>query len=159
MKPHIRKASADDYDHVCELFQEVDTLHRENLPLIFQKPEGAVREREYYLGLVADKNAALFVAEMNEELIGFVRMVVRDTPNHPVMIPHHYAVIDEIAVKSEFQDRGVGNMLMEKAQAWAASSGAAYMELNVYEFNRNAISFYEGLGYKSISRKMRKEID
>jgi GNAT superfamily N-acetyltransferase len=33
------------------------------------------------------------------------------------------------------------------------------MELNVYEFNRNAIYFYERLGYQNSSRKMRKKID
>ena len=47
MKTHIRKATANDYDNLCELFNEIDTLHRVNLPDIFQKPNGAAREKDY----------------------------------------------------------------------------------------------------------------
>jgi ribosomal protein S18 acetylase RimI-like enzyme len=159
METHIRKATANDYDNLCELFNEVDTLHRVNLPHIFQKPNGVAREKDYYLGLVADENIGLFVVEMDEKLIGFVHVLVRDTPVFPIIIPQHYAVIDGIAVKSEFQNHGIGKILMEKAQEWATTNGAEFIELNVYEFNRNAISFYERLGYQISSRKMRKKID
>lgn len=159
METHIRKATANDYDDLCELFNEVDALHRVNLPHIFQKPDGAAREKDYYLGLVADENIGLFVVEADEELIGFVHVFIRDTPIFPVIIPQHYAVIDGIGVKSEFQNHGIGKMLMEKAQEWATTNGAVFIELNVYEFNKNAISFYERLGYHVSSRRMRKNID
>ena len=159
METHIRKAAANDYDDLCELFNEVDALHRINLPHIFQKPDGAAREKDYYLGLVADENIGLFVVEADEELIGFVHVFIRDTPIFPVIIPQHYAVIDGIGVKSEFQNHGIGKMLMEKAQEWATTNGAVFIELNVYEFNKNAISFYERLGYHVSSRRMRKNID
>ena len=46
---------------------------------------------------------------------------------------------------------------MEKMQAWAIAKGATSIELNVYEFNEAAISFYESLGYQALSRKMSKE--
>jgi len=44
----IREAAADDYEVLCELFDEVDALHRDNLPQIFQKPTGPVWEQETY---------------------------------------------------------------------------------------------------------------
>ncbi len=47
---------------------------------------------------------------------------------------------------------------MEKMQEWAIAKGATSIELNVYEFNETAISFYEGLGYQTLSRKMSKEL-
>ena len=49
-------------------------------------------------------------------------------------------------------------MLMHKMQAWAIEKGATSIELNVYEFNETAISFYEKLGYRTLSRKMSKEL-
>jgi hypothetical protein len=63
MEIGIRKAAVDDYHFLCELFDEVDGLHRDNLPHIFQKPDGAVREQDYFLELLADEDTALFVAE------------------------------------------------------------------------------------------------
>ncbi len=47
---------------------------------------------------------------------------------------------------------------MDKMQEWAIARGATSIELNVYEFNVTAISFYERLGYQTFSRKMSKEL-
>ena len=154
----VRKATTNDYDTLCELFDEIDTLHRDNLPHIFQKPRGSIREEEYYSGLIADESVALFVAEKGEKLVGFVHAVVRDTPAFPVFVPRRYAIVDGIVVKSGYQNHGIGRILMGKVQEWAIAKGAASIELNVYEFNETAISFYERLGYQTFSRKMSKEL-
>jgi len=158
MEISVRKATAEDYNSLCELFNEIDALHRDNLPHIFQKPNGAAREKDYYLGLIADENVALLVAEAGQNLVGFVHAIVRDTPAMPVFIPRHYAMVDGIVVKSGFQKHGIGKVLMDKMQEWAIARGAASIELNVYEFNETAISFYERLGYHTVSRKMSKEL-
>ncbi len=154
----VRKATADDYNSLWELFDEIDALHRDNLPHIFQKPGGAAREQDYYSGLIADENVALFVAEAGEKLVGFVHVNVRDTPAFPVFVPRRYAIVEGIVVKSEFQNSGIGRILMDKVQGWAIAKGATTIELNVYEFNTSAISFYERLGYQTFSRKMSKEL-
>ena len=158
MEISVRKATADDYNSLCELFDEIDALHRDNLPHIFQKPNGAAREKDYYLGLIADENVALLVAEVGENLVGFVHAIVRDTPAMPVFVPRRYAIVDSIVVKSGFQNHGIGRILMDKMQAWAIVKGATSIELHVYEFNETAISFYERLGYQTFSRKMSKEL-
>jgi len=158
MEISVRKATADDYNSLCKLFDEIDALHRDHLPHLFQKPGGAAREQDYYLGLIADENVALLVAEADEKLVGFGHTIVRDTPVFPVFVPRRYAIVDGIVVKSGFQNHGIGRILMDKMQEWATAKGAASIELNVYEFNKTAISFYERLGYQTLSRKMSKEI-
>lgn len=157
MEISIRKATVDDYNSLCELFDEVDALHRDHLPHIFQKPDGAVREQDYYLGLIADEDTALFVAEAGGKLVGFICAVVRDAPDFPVYVPRCYAMVDCIGVKSGFQNQGIGRTLMEKMEVWATAKGATSIELNVYDFNETAISFYEGLGFHGLSRKMSKD--
>ena len=154
----VRKAAANDYIAMCELFDEADALHRENLPHRFQKPGGPVREQEYYSGLIADGNVGLFVAEAGGKLVGFVHALIRDAPAIPVFVPRRHAIVDGIVVKSEFRNHGTGRMLMDKMQAWAIAKGAASIELNVYEFNETAISFYERLGYQTFSRKMSRDL-
>jgi ribosomal protein S18 acetylase RimI-like enzyme len=158
MEISIRKATADDYSAMCELFNEVDALHRDKLPRIFRQPDGAAREKDYYLGLIADEDVALLVAEVAQDLVGYVHALVRDAPAVPVFVPRRYAVVDAVVVRSGFQFHGIGRRLMDEAQAWALAKGAASIELNVYEFNEPAISFYERLGYQTLSRKMSKEL-
>ena len=70
MEISVRKATSEDYSSLCELFDEIDALHRDNLPSIFHQPSSTAREQDYYLGLVADENAALFVSEAGEKLVG-----------------------------------------------------------------------------------------
>jgi diamine N-acetyltransferase len=159
MEIRIREATVEDYDAMCELFDEIDRLHREALPHIYQKTGGAVRERDYYLGLVADEHVGIFIAEVGSNLVGLVQAEIRETPDIPVLVPRCYAIVDNIVVKSEYHDQGIGKILMDKMHAWASANGVASIELNVYEFNHNALSFYKRLGYQTLSRRMRKEIN
>ena len=158
MEVRVRKATNNDYNTLCELFEEVDALHRDHLPHIFQKPRGTAWEQDYYLGLITNENVGFFVANTDEKLVGFVHAIVRDTPAIPVLVPKHYATVDSIVVKSGFQNQGIGRILMDRVQEWALDKGATSIELNVYEFNETAIFFYEKLGYQTLSRKMRKEL-
>ena len=158
MKVRIREATVADYENLFDLFDEIDTLHRNNLPNKFQKANGPAREKEYYLELIENENIGLFVAEMGKEPVGFAHFIVMDTPSIPIVVPRQYAVVDSIVVKSGFQKRGIGRMLMQKMQEWAIEKGASSIELNVYEFNETAISFYEKLGYRTFSRRMSKEL-
>ena len=157
MEVMVRKATNDDYSALCELFDEIDALHRDNLPRIFREPSGAAREQEY-LGLLANENTAFFVATVDEKLVGFLQAVVRDAPAMPVFVPRRYVIVDSVAVRSGYKHHGIGSILMEEAQEWALANGATSIELNVYEFNESAIAFYEKLGYRTFSRKMSKEL-
>ncbi len=159
MKINIRKATAEDYNSLCDLFEEIDSLHRDNLPHIFKKPDGPVRELDYYLGLIFNENIGLFVAEFDGNIVGFIHTIITDAPNIPIFVPRRYAVVDSIIIKSGFQHQGIGRLLMDKMQEWSIAKGATSVELNVYEFNSSAISFYERCGYKSFSRKMKKNLE
>jgi ribosomal protein S18 acetylase RimI-like enzyme len=158
MDVRVRKAVPEDYRSMCELFDEADALHRDKLPRIFQQPDGAAREKDYYLGLIADEDVALLVAEADSELVGYVHAIIKGAPALPILVPRRYAVVDAVVVRSGFQFHGIGRALMDQAQAWAVAKGATSIELNVYEFNEPAISFYERLGYQTLSRKMSKEL-
>lgn len=158
MKIDIRRASAADYNAICNLFDEIDAFHRDNLPQLFQKPNGPVREPDYYLEVISDENVGFFVAEIDGDLVGFVHVIVRDAPDIPVIVPRRYAVVDSIVVKSEHKHHGIGRMLINTMEGWAANNGASSIELNVYEFNEAAIAFYERLGYRTLSRRLSKEL-
>jgi len=155
----IREAAADDYEVLCGLFDEVDALHRANLPQLFREPTGPVLEQETYRRLLADENVGLFVAEVNKRAVGFVHAVMRDTPAIPILVPRRYAIVDGLGVKSDFRGGGIGRMLMHRIDEWATDKGAVAIELNVYEFNRGTIGFYRKLGYATVSEKMSKLLE
>ena len=158
MKLSIREAVASDYDDLCALFDEGDALHRENLPRIFQKPRGAVRGRDYVLGLIADEAVGFFVAQVGDRLVGLICVMIRESPEVPIFVRRRYTVVNDLVVKEEFRRAGIGRALMGKAHEWAVAEGADSIELNVWEFNQGAIEFYQTLGYDTTSRKMSKRL-
>jgi ribosomal protein S18 acetylase RimI-like enzyme len=158
MTINIRRAASDDYNAVCELFDEIDAYHRDHLPHLFQPPIGPVRELDYFSWLVSDENVGFFVAEAGEKLVGLIHALVKDTPDIPILVPRRYAIVDTLVVNSDYQNQGIGRKLMDKIQEWVIAKGATSVELSVYEFNQAAIAFYESIGYHSLSRKMSKNL-
>jgi ribosomal protein S18 acetylase RimI-like enzyme len=153
-----RTATAQDYDDLCRIIDQVDALHRENVPHVFRKPDGPVRERTYILGLLADTDHGLFVAEVEGQVAGFVHVTVWDTPPIPILVPRRLAIVDNLAVSRDQRRLGIGRALMQEAQRWAIEQGAAEIELNVFEFNQPAMAFYQSLGYETLRRRMGRRL-
>jgi ribosomal protein S18 acetylase RimI-like enzyme len=154
MEISIRPAIAWDYEALCQVIDEADGLHREKLPHLFQKPAGPVRDREYLLGVMEDPDQGLFVAETGDKIAGYVHAILRETPAIPIVVPRRLAIVDSLCVRKGMRRAGIGRALMRYAQKWARAQGVSEMELTVYEFNEAAITFYQGLGYESVSRRM-----
>ena len=158
MQIAIRPASAQDLVELDEVIEEVDALHREQMPHILQKPHGPPRDREYMLELLADKSYGVFVADAGGEILGFVQVAIRDTPPIPILVPRRIAAVENLAVRSTSRRMGIGRALMHRVEHWAEELGATEIELNVYDFNQSALSFYRSLGYVTTSRKMEKRL-
>ena len=153
-----REATPRDLDGVNGVLAEVDTYHHDALPHIFRAPEGGPRTIAYLLAVIAADDAALYVAESDGTVIGVVQVGARSTPDIPLLVPRRYAVVETLAVVAAHRRAGVGRALMERAQRWAAEHGMAEVELNVWEFNRDAIAFYQALGYRTVRRTMHRDV-
>jgi ribosomal protein S18 acetylase RimI-like enzyme len=158
MNVSIRRADPADYQAVCELLAELDALHAEHLPDVFRKTEGPAREWDYYCGLLADDNVAVFVAEADGRVVGLAHVAIREAPAIPIFVPRRYAVVDAIGVRSGFRRRGIGRRLLDAVHAWAVEKGASSVELNVHEFNQEAIAFYRAVGYETLRRQMGRKL-
>jgi ribosomal protein S18 acetylase RimI-like enzyme len=158
MKATIRFANTQDYIPLLDLFELVDTLHRENLPGIFQKPTGPARDQDYFESLLLDQETGLFIAEVEDEIAGFILAILHETPPFSVFIPSRLALVSDIAVKTEFRRQGIGRLLVNKIHEWGETRGASAVELTVYAFNQAAIDFYETIGYETINFRMRYPI-
>jgi GNAT superfamily N-acetyltransferase len=159
MDATIRAATDQDYLAICQILEEADALHREELPHVFRKPDGPARELDYYLGLLADEDHALLVVQVDAEPVGFAHVAVRDTPGIPLLVPRRVAMVDDVVIKSSHRRVGLGRALMERAHQWARAKGASEIQLTVYEFNRPAIDFYHALGYTVSTHRMSRGLE
>jgi ribosomal protein S18 acetylase RimI-like enzyme len=154
----IREATPHDLDGVNRVLAEVDTYHHDALSQIFRAPEGSPRAIAYLLAVIAADDAALYVAESDGTVIGVVQVGARSTPDIPLLVPRRYAVVETLAVLAAHRRAGVGRALMARAQRWTAEHGMTEVELNVWEFNRDAIAFYQALGYSTVRRTMHRDV-
>ena len=66
--------------------------------------------------------------------------------------------IADLAVSDDVAGKGVGRILVERAEAWARALGYRILILDVFAMNTHARSFYQHLGYVEETLKLIKEL-
>jgi ribosomal protein S18 acetylase RimI-like enzyme len=155
---NIRAASLRDLDGVYQVFLLSDTLHRQVHPEIFQQTLEPETTKEYLISAIKSKDAALFIAEHRDEIVGGILAWVCHTPNNPVFVPRKYLNIENLIVAQGFRRQGIGKALMEHIQHWSEERGIEQIQLTVWDFNQAAREFYKNLGYLTLHCQMRKDL-
>ncbi|MCE8032779.1 GNAT family N-acetyltransferase [Billgrantia tianxiuensis] len=97
---------------------------------------------------VESTSGAVFVAEDGSELVGYVCLWGYVSPDDPDERPDPFSFMAELFVRPESRHLGVGRLLVEQAERYAAQCGTYKVELKVLARNEQAIRFYEALGYE-----------
>lgn len=152
----IRPALKGDYEQICELYEELDTFHRQARPDLFDRPSAPPRPRSTIFALIGSDATTILVAEdeASRQLFGFCLLIIRDLPASTVCLGRRFVELDKLAVRSKARRSGVGRALVEAAFAWAHARGFDCVEVAVHEFNAGAIAFYESMGFETFIRRM-----
>ena len=151
----VREATRQDYDGLSQVLEEVDALHRAALPHIFRAPEiWPPRSRGFVADMIAGSEALILVAEDAGKIIGVAIAKVECAPDTPIHVPNRFVELRTMVVSEAYQRRRIGMAFVEGIRRWASAQGIKRIHLCVYEFNRDAIAFYEQLGFETLSRAM-----
>ena len=151
----IREAGAGDVEALLPMFGALDDQHSAGRPDIFCGSSTRPRPRESVAGLLAAPDAAVLVAEMDGRIAGYLVVRMRDV-DRPLLVPRRFGEIDALFVIEQTRHHGVGRALMQAAEAWVRQKGGTAIELVVWEFNAAALRFYEGRGYSTDFRRLRR---
>jgi RimJ/RimL family protein N-acetyltransferase len=99
------------------------------------------QERRYLRAVRRHPDAAVFVAEGDEGIVG--RLSVARDP-HPAS--RHVADLG-LMVAAGFRGRGIGRALLERAVDWARAADVHKLELHVFPHNEPAIRLYDAFGF------------
>lgn len=104
-------------------------------------------EKEACIEVIENPNEAYFLAISGHNSIGFVYLNLRydhveGANSSPV------AYVEGIFVKNEYQKKGTGSMLLDKAEEWALSKGCTQLGSDVEIDNLESLTFHQRMGFK-----------
>lgn len=140
-----------------ELRAMVNELHVEGRPDIFRP--GFTDELQRYIYQKFDsENSDVIAALIDGKICGFAMVEYIDRPASPYRLSQSSVVIDELGVDAAYRRRGVASALVAFCRQEARRKGFERIELNMWEFNEAALSFYEAVGFRTFRRYLELDL-
>ncbi len=136
-----------DRDALLRCFIELQEHERELDPDLRPGDEIAESYLAHLFSECAATGGRIFVALNEDEVVGYVAVMVRMMPDPLDSLPHPYAYVHDLVVADALRGRGGGKALLERAEAFAREAGAERMRLHVLANNRAAVAAYQSAGY------------
>lgn len=155
---HIRIATEADLPRVNELRAQVSELHAAGRPDFFKSgfPQNLA---DHIHDIHADASRHILVAEQEGVIVAFACLAETDIPEKPHKPARCFMEVDEFGVDEACHRQGIGRVFFKEIAAFARARGYDRIELNMWEFNENALKFYEAIGFRTYRRYMEFTID
>lgn len=154
----VRPATQSDLLRINELRRQVNDLHVAGRPDVF-RPGFSQELQDHVNVLFAGDGREILVAEADGAVVGFACLRYVDRPESPYRNAIKYVEIEEIGVDAACQRQGAGRLLTDAVRSRAREMGYSRVELNMWEFNENALAFYERIGFRTYRRYMELDVD
>jgi len=142
----IRKLSVLDYEEVLKLFMEVQNLHYENRPDIYNN-EGFLT-LDMFKDCLSNYDNLNYAYIKDNKIVGILLAKIKYVLASNFVKERKTCFIDNLAVAASYRRQGIGRNLYENLKKDLNNKNVKAIELNVWAFNKNALKFYEELGMK-----------
>ncbi|TBX16799.1 GNAT family N-acetyltransferase [Clostridium perfringens] len=146
MSLRIRDIKIEDYKEISKIRKMPGVM--ENILSNKDEEEELIKEKIINRG----KNQYWYVAEENGKVIGLGILM-----NHGNLRKKHVGLIT-LMVNSDYQNKGVGSLLMDKLINLSESLNIIRLELCVFRDNYKAINLYKKFGFKEEGIKVKSAL-
>ena len=95
------------------------------------------------IDILNNKYGICFVAKRHDVVIGYLMAANRFTDTGAIK----YAELRDIRVRKDYQNKGVGSLLVKEFISWAKVEGYERLCVDVYALNDKNIGFYQKFGF------------
>ena len=155
---NIRQAIPPDSLLLSSLCRGVQTLHAAHHPDIFKIPQSDDFAVAFFDEILVDPMARIFIWEKNGQALGYVLCKLMERPESPFTFARRYLQIDQISVHLEARGQGIGAALIKEAERFAKEMDAQRIQLDSWDFNVRAHTFFERLGFKKLHFRFCKDL-
>jgi len=153
----VRFACEADLSRVNELRRQVNELHVQGRPDIF-KPGFGQELQDYARTLIQSDGHDILVAERDGVICGMAVVDYIRKPETPYGYARNFYHVEELAVDAAYRRQGVARELTDFMCKEARARGFERIELDVWDFNREAIEFYEAMGFGAFRHMMELKV-
>lgn len=155
---NFREAMIEDVDKIVVILQQISRLHFESRPEIF-KEKTIEDTKKIAIDIINDEERKIIVAtDDTGEIYGLLIYKLKEIKDHINLKDCKILWIEELGVEEKFRKNGIGKILMREAEKIAKELECKRIELNCWNFNVNAINFYEAIGMSTQRKIMEKRI-
>ena len=137
---NIRVANANDIDsNLLKLYIEGFNMHYEKKKDIFVKKTKEELKNDL-INTLKSTEEIILVIEINNIIIGYVKFKYNTKATK-------FIWIDEIVIDNDYKKKGYGKTLITEVTKFAKENNCKRIELNCWSFNKDALRFYEKIGF------------
>lgn len=153
----FRLAVSSDALAIASALRNMLEIHHNGRPDLFR--EGATKYDEKAVAdMIAEGKDMIYVAACGLTVCAYAICRIEYISGHPIRRDMKTMYLDDLCVMPEYRDRGIGHRFMNMLFDEAKKRGCDNFELNVWEFNSRAVSFYESCGLTVQRRRMEKHL-
>jgi ribosomal protein S18 acetylase RimI-like enzyme len=150
----IRSYTSSDYGFVIPLLVQLQEAEHTVEPNRLTDEDTALNYFAYIRNEAAENGGAIFVAEHNRVVTGFIIVMIYD--NFIVETPGRHLYIADIAVDKGYRQQGIGHKLMEQAERFARENKVTEIRISVLAKNKAATILYDKMGFITREWEMAK---
>ncbi|GKX32272.1 hypothetical protein SH1V18_47520 [Vallitalea longa] len=139
----VRKATTDDLSIIKKLYWLLDT------DAIYYQPDHFMlseRPDDFILDKINNEKTDFLLGEIDDETIGFILIIEKETPNISCLKKERYAYIFDFVIAEEYRSKGYGALLMQFSKEWGRERNLDSLKLSVFPDNYRGIEFYKKQG-------------
>lgn len=152
----IRKAEIEDFNKVHRLIMQVHKLHVKERTDIYKDVDPM--NFEEFKNELSNSNNIYLVAQLENKIVGICFSQIKEISNNRIMKDRKILNIGDICIDKKYQRNGIGKKLYNQIVQIAKEKNIHNVELMVWNFNKNAIKFYENLGMNVKNLKFEQKI-
>lgn len=139
----IRRANVKDYIQIIELYNGFVGEDR------YSK-----RNNDSFATVLKQTNSFIFVAEEIDRLAGFITLSIRTVVRYPKPI----AELDELYVKEDFRNKGIGQKLLQTVIEVAVQHNCYRVYIESHFTHKAAHELYERMGFTNYGFHFTKDL-
>ena len=140
----IRRAESRDAAQVLHLLEQVNAVHHDIRPDIFNLATKYTGEE--LQEIFADNSKPVFVYDDGEKVLGYIFTMLLDHSGDNMLVPVKELYIDDLCVDEAARGQKIATRLYEHVLDFAREAGCHNVTLNVWEGNEGAMAFYRKMG-------------